>query len=49
MKENQKEGVKWLFAAHERGGGLLTDEPGLGITCAWHYQCDIIPTAGAAL
>lgn len=29
---HQVEGVRWLFAAVGRGGGLLTDEPGLGKT-----------------
>jgi hypothetical protein len=32
MKEHQKEGVRWLWEAYLRGGGLLTDEPGLGKT-----------------
>ena len=32
MKHHQKEGVKWLWDAYTRGGGLLTDDPGLGKT-----------------
>ena len=29
---HQLSGVRWLFGAFGRGGGLLTDEPGLGKT-----------------
>mmetsp|Transcript_35753 Transcript_35753/g.93897 ORF Transcript_35753/g.93897 Transcript_35753/m.93897 type:complete len:161 (+) Transcript_35753:35-517(+) len=29
VKPHQVEGVRWLFGAFGRGGGLLTDEPGL--------------------
>ena len=29
---HQLDGVRWLFAAFGRGGGLLADEPGLGKT-----------------
>ena len=32
LQAHQKEGVRWVFGAHERGGGILTDEPGLGKT-----------------
>eukprot|EP00325_Prymnesiales_sp_UTEX-LB-985_P007814 CAMPEP_0174697536 /NCGR_PEP_ID=MMETSP1094-20130205/3369_1 /TAXON_ID=156173 /ORGANISM="Chrysochromulina brevifilum, Strain UTEX LB 985" /LENGTH=200 /DNA_ID=CAMNT_0015894531 /DNA_START=107 /DNA_END=709 /DNA_ORIENTATION=+ len=31
-KTAQVDGVRWLFGAFGRGGGLLTDEPGLGKT-----------------
>ena len=32
LKPHQVEGVRWLFAAIHRGGGLLADDPGLGKT-----------------
>ena len=32
LKPHQVEGVQWLLGAFDRGGGLLTDEPGLGKT-----------------
>ena len=32
LRPHQVEGVRWLFGAFGRGGGLLTDEPGLGKT-----------------
>ena len=32
LMSHQLSGVRWLFAAFGRGGGLLTDEPGLGKT-----------------
>ena len=32
LMTHQLSGVRWLFAAFGRGGGLLTDEPGLGKT-----------------
>ena len=32
LHDHQVEGVRWLFEAFFRGGGLLTDEPGLGKT-----------------
>ena len=32
LKPHQVEGVRWLFGAIDRGGGLLADDPGLGKT-----------------
>ena len=32
LMAHQLSGVRWLFGAFGRGGGLLTDEPGLGKT-----------------
>lgn len=32
LKPHQVAGVRWILSAIHRGGGLLTDEPGLGKT-----------------
>jgi len=32
LQPHQRVGVRWLFRAHYRGGGILGDEPGLGKT-----------------
>ena len=32
LQPHQVEGVRWLFGAIDRGGGLLADDPGLGKT-----------------
>ena len=32
LKPYQVEGVRWLYEAVHRGGGLLADDPGLGKT-----------------
>jgi len=32
LHPHQRSGVRWLFKAHFRGGGILGDEPGLGKT-----------------
>ena len=32
LKPHQVEGVRWIFSAIHRGGGIIADDPGLGKT-----------------
>ena len=49
LKPYQVEGVKWLASAMVRGGGLLTDEPGLGKTLQVIALVEAMVKAGLAV
>ena len=48
LMAHQLEGVRWLFAAFGRGGGLLTDELGLGKTLQVIALVEALVRAGRA-
>ncbi|KAL1519408.1 hypothetical protein AB1Y20_022932 [Prymnesium parvum] len=45
LQPHQRAGVRWLFRAHYRGGGILGDEPGLGKTLQAVASVEALVTA----